>query len=61
MSNEAGVKFTELQNQLKKLRADISLKHPVSVWSVSAKFRINYIEHNGNRWDIASDRPAISM
>ena len=31
MSNEAEVKFTELQNQLKKLRADISVKHPVSV------------------------------
>ena len=61
MSNEAGVKFTELQNQLKKLRADISLKHPVSVWLVSVKFGINYVEHNGNRWDIASDRPAISM
>ena len=30
VSDEAGVKFTELQNQLKKLRADISLKHPVS-------------------------------
>ena len=30
VSNEAGVKFTELQNQLQKLRADISLKHPVS-------------------------------
>ena len=30
VSDEAGVKLTELQNQLKKLRADISLKHPVS-------------------------------
>ena len=38
MSNEAGVKFTELQNQLKKLRADISLKHPVGVIGITVKY-----------------------
>ena len=30
VSDKAGVKVTELQNQLKKLRSEISLKHPVS-------------------------------
>ena len=55
MSNEAGVKFTELQNQLKKLRADISLKHPVSVWSVSVKLGVDYVEHNRNRWDMVNN------
>ena len=54
MSNEAGVKFAELQNQLKKLRADISLKHPVSVRSASVKFGVNYVEHNRKRWDIVN-------
>ena len=47
MSYEAGVKFTELQNQLKKLRADISLKHPVSIL-IKYKISAEVIQNSNN-------------
>ena len=59
VSDKAGVKFTELQNQLKKLRSDISLKHPVSYWHSGCSLKsvcLGLLTKLGNFWPEQSQR-----